>query len=610
MSSSEQLPKNEESTKHTEHVVTRRLKAPYLSGFILRIMIFLMDYMPGVTRYLFWNAGLKALRKLSIDDCPTLIPLPLPKETFGIVETKTVDGLEIFEKQKNLQQKDYYSSGFLRASDFHEAYLAKRVTPLQVCEVLINKIEESLKKCSPPLNAIIKYKRDDIIAQATASTERYANNSSLGLLDGIPIAVKDEIDVKGYETNVGTKFINYGNPATSDATIIERLREKGAIILGKTSMHEIGFGIDDIELLKISSSTNNNPFVCTPRNPYNTDYYPGGSSGGSGVAVASGLCPIAIGRDGGGSVRIPSSFCGIYGLKTTCGRFSDDGQYPLAHSVAVSGPMAASVDDLALAYYVMAGKDPKDPNTLHQPLPTLHGFHVTNKLSDLKIGVYSMWNKQVDNPAITTALNNFIDELKLRGAKIIEIKIPELEEARIAHLLTIGTELTTVAKRHKDKMHLFSCPTRSNINVMKLATASDYIVSQQVRTRIMRTLNNLFSNQVDLILTPATAITAPKIYPRALAHGEVDVTMISDIMRFVQLANFAGVPAVSVPAGYDDNNLPIGLQFIAKWYDEATLLRIAKTSEEILGNRRKKPSDKFWFGNYVQEVSENFFGES
>lgn len=126
----------------------------------------------------------------------------------------------------------------------------------------------------------------------------------------------------------------------------------------------------------------------------------------------------------------------------------------------------------------------------------------------------------------------------------------------------------------------------------------------------MRTLKNLFNNQVDLILTPATAITAPKIYPRALAHGEVDVTMISDTMRFVQLANFTGVPAVSVPAGYDNNNLPIGLQFIAKWYDEAKLLRIAKTSEEILGDKRKKPSDRFWFGNYVQEVSENFSGES
>jgi Asp-tRNA(Asn)/Glu-tRNA(Gln) amidotransferase A subunit family amidase len=136
------------------------------------------------------------------------------------------------------------------------------------------------------------------------------------------------------------------------------------------------------------------------------------------------------------------------------------------------------------------------------------------------------------------------------------------------------------------------------------------VVSQQIRTRIMRTLKNLFNNQVDLILTPSTAITAPKIYSRALTHGEVDVTVISDIMRFVQLANFTGVPAVSVPAGYDDNNLPIGLQFIAKWYDEATLLRIAKTSEEILGNKRRKPSDKFWFGNFVQEVSENFFGES
>ena len=126
----------------------------------------------------------------------------------------------------------------------------------------------------------------------------------------------------------------------------------------------------------------------------------------------------------------------------------------------------------------------------------------------------------------------------------------------------------------------------------------------------MRNLADLFNNQVDLILTPTTAIAAPKIHNRALKYGEANLTIISDALRFVQLANFTGVPAVTVPAGYDDNNLPIGLQFIAKWYDEATLLRIAKTSEEILENKRKRPSDKTWFGNYVQEIPGNFFEES
>ncbi|CAI2181983.1 3302_t:CDS:10 [Funneliformis geosporum] len=598
----ESPPIREENNKENtaQHNVTLHLKAPYFSGIPLRIMFYMLDYIPGLASIFFWNAGLRALRKLNFEDHPTLLPLPLPKEAFGIEETKVVDGLEIFEKQKDSRLKNY-SSGLLSTSDFHGAYLAKRVTPLQICEALLIKIEETLDvtKCNPPLNAIFKYQRDDIIAQATASTERYANDCSLGLLDGIPIAVKDEVDVKGYETSAGTSFINHGNPAKDDATIIERLKEKGAIIIGKTAMHEIGFGI-----------TNNNPYVCTPRNPYNANHYPGGSSGGSGAAVASGLCPIAIGCDGGGSIRIPSSFCGIYGLKTTCGRFSAYGEFPLAPSVAVSGPMAANVDDLALSYYVMAGKDPKDPYSSHQPLPTLHGFYFTNTLSDLKIGVYSAWNKQVVNPAITIALNNFINELKLRGAKIIEVKIPELEEVRLAHLLTIGAELTNSAKKYRSKLHLFSYPTRANFNLMKLVSATDYITSQQIRTRIMHTLANLFNNQVNLILTPTTAITAPKVHSRALSHGEVDATITSDTMRFIQLANFSGVPAVSVPAGYDDNNLPIGLQFIAKWYDEATLLRIAKTSEEILGNRRRKPSGNLWFGNYVRKVSENFLGES
>ncbi|CAG8767899.1 19609_t:CDS:2, partial [Dentiscutata erythropus] len=219
------------------------------------------------------------------------------------------------------------------------------------------------------------------MAQAKASTSRYNQNQTLGPLDGVPVAIKDAIDVISYETRVGTTFLNHGNPASKDAFLVKRLREQGAIIIGKTNLHEIAFGI-----------TNNNPSTCTPRNPYNTDHYCGGSSGGSG-----GLCPIAVGNDAGGSIRIPSSFCGIYGLKPTFGRISVTG------------------DSFSLA------------------------------------------------------------------------------------------------------------------------------------------------------------------------------------TKFTSLANFIGTPAVTVPASYNDKNLPIGIQFMAKWYDEATLLRVAKASEEILGNRRRRPDEKYWF---------------
>ncbi|CAG8452533.1 9665_t:CDS:2, partial [Scutellospora calospora] len=517
--------------------------------------------------------GLGVLRNKLFKDDMNLMPLPLPKEVFGIENSKTVDGLEIFDRKINEHDPVPENQRFLCARDFTEAYLTKRVTPLQICEKLIDKINRSCSEaCDPPLYGMCQYHRDDIIAQAEASTSRYNQDESLGPLDGVPVAIKDELDVMGYETRVGTSFLNKENPALKDAFLVKKLRDQGAIIIGKTNMHEIGFGI-----------TTNNPSVHTTRNPYNTNYYCGGSSGGSACVVSSGLCPIAIGGDGGGSIRIPSSFCGIYGLKPTCGRISLTGY-------CVVGPMAACVDDLALAYY--------DPKTLHQPSPTLHGLYLTNTLSDLKIGIFSAWNRQVVDPTITTALHTFINEFKLRGAEFVEIDIPELDDARIAHMITIASEICSAINGYKDSLSLLSLPNRVNISTYGNMNASDYIKAQQVRTRMMRNISVVFSG-VDLILTPTCAITAPPIYPRALKYGELDSTVMSDGIRFTSLANFIGIPAITVPAGYNDKGLPVGLQFMAKWYDEATLLRIAKVSEEILGSKRRRPADRYWFGDLL-----------
>ncbi|CAG8695568.1 9240_t:CDS:2, partial [Racocetra fulgida] len=351
---------------------------------------------------------------------------------------------------------------------------------------------------------------DDIRAQAEASTSRYNQNQTFGPLDGVPVAIKDSIDVIGYETRVGTSFLNQGNPASKDALLVKKLREQ----------------------------------AYTSRNPYNTDHYCGGSSGD------------------------------------------------------VIGPMAACVDDLALAYYIMAGKDPEDSKTLYQPLPTLHGLYLTKTLSDLKIGIFSDWNRRVVDPAITSSLNSLINEFKLRGAEFIEIDIPELNDAQIAHSITALSEFCSFMNGYKECLHLLSFPNRANIALYSNANASDYIKAQQVRTRMMRNASVLFSG-VNLILTPTCAITAPPIYPESLIYGEINPSVTTYGLRFTKLANFIGIPAVTVPAGYNDKSLPIGLQFMAKWYDEATLLRVAKVSEEIFGSRRRRPTEKYWFGDFI-----------
>ncbi|KAG9288655.1 hypothetical protein G9A89_006756 [Geosiphon pyriformis] len=572
--------------------ITKSHKAPYLSHISLILLTHLGEWVPGLSKILFHNSGLTSLRSLNFEERPTLIPLPLPKEKFGVTET-LIQGLEIFD-QKSSSYDQNGSTGFLTVWHLREAYLNAKTTPLKVAEDLLQKIEiaHNSTQSYTSLGGFHIYDREDILKQAEASATRYAQRKSLGPLDGIPIGIKDEIDVKGYETRVGTSFINLGHKAQRDAFVVERLREHGAIILGKTNMHEFGLDI-----------TGNNPVAITPRNPYNQKHYCGGSSGGSAAIVAAGLSPIAIGCDGGGSIRLPSAFCGIYGLKPTCGRVSSRGIYPLCWSVGSTGPMAASVDDLALAYYVMAGKDPEDTNTYFQPSPSLYGFYMTNTLSDLRIGIFPAWNYQVKDSEISAALEEFKNAFQLRGAEFIEIDIRELEQARVGHLISIGSEVNSSMKRFKKEMHKISYPNRATHLVLDHITASVstdlvFFQAQQVRTRVMEHLMSIFSD-VNLILTPSSGITAPYIHPYALRHGELNSSVTADAMRFVSLANFTGIPAISVPAGYDAKGLPIGLQFIAKWYDEATLLRAAKVSEEILGSRRRKPSESRWFGDWL-----------
>ncbi|CAG8512296.1 9903_t:CDS:2, partial [Dentiscutata heterogama] len=215
---------------------TRQLVVPYMSGLPLRLVVLLLEYVPGLSSYFFQNNEVAALRNRSFKEDMTIMPLPLPKEVFSIEEPKKVDGLEIFDQKNKEYNPIPECQKFLCARDFTEAYSAKRVTPIQVCEKLIDNINQSCSEaCDPPLY-------DDIMAQAEASTTRYNQDRPLGPLDGVPVAIKDEIDVSGYETHVGTSFINRENPTSRDAFLVKKLKDQGAIIIGKTNMHEIAFG--------------------------------------------------------------------------------------------------------------------------------------------------------------------------------------------------------------------------------------------------------------------------------------------------------------------------------------------------------------------------------
>jgi Asp-tRNA(Asn)/Glu-tRNA(Gln) amidotransferase A subunit family amidase len=268
---------------------------------------------------------------------------------------------------------------------------------------------------------------------------------------------------------------------------------------------------------------------------------------------------------------------------------SEFGAAPLDWSVAHIGPIAGSAADAALTYALIAGPDPKDPTSLHQPLPSLDGWDDKN-LKGLKIGVYWPWFRHADAETVA-ACEAMLKEYEKMGCEIVEITIPDLEANRIAHSVSILTEMAqamdaTYAKHHKEH----ALDVRINLALARQFKATDYLKAQRIRTRIINHFNNAFK-QVDVILTPTTGVSAPEIKKGALPDGESDLSTTIEIMRFVTAANLTGLPAITFPVGYTQKGLPIGLQVIGKAWDESTLLRMALAAEQVV--ERKAPQVHF-----------------
>ncbi|HNB42453.1 MAG TPA: amidase, partial [Anaerolineales bacterium] len=391
----------------------KSVKLPYLAGGVLKLFASLVEgsLQSALIPSLFESAGLTWLRKQQIDEAPTYLPI----HYVGELQTKDA---AIPETQWPAMPSQ--TSGFQFASifDFAKAYRAGTTTPEEVAKKVLDAIEAS-DKSDAPLRAFIVVNRDEVMRQARESTERFKNGKPLSIFDGVPVAIKDEIDVTPYPTTVGTSFLGK-SPAKEDSEVAARLRKAGAMLVGKTNMHEIGINVFGL-----------NPHHGTTRNPYNTAHFTGGSSSGSATAVAAGLVPVAIGADGGGSIRIPAAFCGLVGLKATFGRVSEYGAFPLDWSVAHIGPIAGTATDVTLTYALLAGPDLKDEVSLHQPLPTLESWDNVN-LKGLKIGIYRPWFEHAEKEVVD-ACTAMLKKFEEMGCEIKEIVIPNLEANRVAH---------------------------------------------------------------------------------------------------------------------------------------------------------------------------------
>ncbi|KAB8257280.1 amidase signature domain-containing protein [Aspergillus pseudonomiae] len=542
---------------------------PVFRGLPLAIGATLIHNVSFIQSYFWRNAGfdiihdIPHLKQYAARYDPTVVP---------VLENKPDISPSPAELTIPTQRRNG-SSGYYTSADYHALYKSGELTPLAVADTLMHLIRRDAKPPGKHSIAFLDSQVERVRAAAEASTKRYKDGKPLGPLDGVPVAVKDEVHIEGYRRTVGSK-LDFTGDFTGTSWCVKKWEEAGAIIVGKTTMHELGL-----------DTNNNNPNHGTPRNPHNRNYYCGGSSGGSGYAVGAGLVPIALGADGGGSIRIPSSFCGIWGLKPSHGRISATPTVSLAQTVGVYGPMAASIDDLALAYRIMAAPAPaeQDPSSASFPDPLTTLQVHSSKPRTKTIGIVSDWIDRAE-PPVRAVFDRALDFYRKQGYDVIDITIPYLSEGQRAHVLTIMTEIASGLT--PDQIGKLSAPNKVLVSMgMWQISGQDFLASQRLRNIIMCHLAYLFRKHPGLlILTPSTPIPGWKINGEAdLSRGLSDGKSSVRNMEYVWLANFTGCPAINCPAGFvQDTRVPVGLMAMGEWGTEEDLIAFARDGEAIL----------------------------
>jgi aspartyl-tRNA(Asn)/glutamyl-tRNA(Gln) amidotransferase subunit A len=459
---------------------------------------------------------------------------------------------------------------------FARAYADGATTPRDVMERVYEAARE-LAARTPTVGPLLDSAVATAMGEAEASTARWKAKRAHGPLDGVPFAVKEQTAVRGLPRRGGAPYSD-ASPQRDDATCVARLRERGAIPIGTTPMTE--WGMTPIGF---------NPHRAMPRNPHATDFTAGGSSTGSGVAVATGLVPLALGVDGGGSIRIPSALNGVFGIKPTWGRVSRHGDLS-SGSVAHAGPLAASTLDLARALDVMGPRDPSDPQTDFAP-PPAHGSlerALSRGVKGLRLGIEEReWR---DAPrAIAKACEDAVEALERAGAKVVHVQIPLARFAPAIGYVTIGLEACSALRAewrdHADEM---SRDLQVNLSALQTLSAIDFLDAARLRAGLRRQAQAAFA-EVDLLALPTTAMTAPSVTDAEMTGGFVDASVMDALCRFAFLGNLTGLPAGSCPVGRDARGLPIGFQLVGDAWDESTVLAAMAHLERLGVAKAERP---------------------
>jgi aspartyl-tRNA(Asn)/glutamyl-tRNA(Gln) amidotransferase subunit A len=451
---------------------------------------------------------------------------------------------------------------FASIEEIATLFRKRKLSPVELTHLMLDRIE----RLNPKLNAYITVTRDFALAQAKkAEAELFASRGRKGHRDrgplhGIPISLKDNIYTKNIRTTAGSRILANFVPE-QDAVVVAKLKEAGAILLGKTNLHEFAYG-----------ATTNNPHYGPARNPWDLARIPGGSSGGSAAAVAAGLCYGSIGTDTGGSLRIPASLCGVVGLKPTLGLVSDAGVIPLSKTLDCTGPLARSARDAAILLKAIGGLDPQNRGrwSARASLP---------KSKKFCLGLPKEFFFDVISPDVQSLFESALRDFRKLGARVKQVSIPLLNATEDAGNQIAWPEATHFHEQSgwfPSRSQEYGEDVRTRLEMGAKIPAVVYLEGLAQRVRFIRELSSKMSGAgIDALVVPATPIAAPLIGEESTRIGEKDHPTRALLLRLNRPANLAAVPAISIPCGFTSSGLPVGLQLIGLHTAELALLQIA-----------------------------------
>jgi len=429
----------------------------------------------------------------------------------------------------------------------------------------------------PRLNAFMALEAEQALKAADEADAAQAKGNARGVLHGVPLAHKDMYYEAGKVVTCGSK-IRRDFVATTTSTALQRIKDAGTVRLGSLQMAEFAYG-----------PTGHNAHYGPVRNPWNVDHITGGSSSGSGSAVAARLTFAALGSDTGGSVRMPAHFCGVTGLKTTVGRVSRAGAMPLSQSLDTVGPLAQSAEDCALLMGLMAGADPEDPTAVTLAVPD-YVAATKGSLKGVRIGVPTAFYVDDLDSEVARVLDETVATLKREGAEIVKVELPDQRQLSSASQLVLAVEAAAFHKRWMiERLEDYSAQVRMRLENGLAVPAITYLEAMRWRGPALSAHNAAVAG-VDAVIAPVSPVPAPTIAESDVGGGAGAEAVIQRLTRFTRPVNYLGVPSLSIPSGFTRSGLPVGMQLIGRSFDEATLLRIGAAFQRATDFHARVPN--------------------